>query len=351
MAEKLTAQQRANLFVMSTRQNLHNLAKQTVTQGATSMQFTLPKARLLSNVLVTMKAKVKVAHATKTEVAINPLNVHRLINRYSIDLNNGFMPYSISGEGAFLLNAINPTAKVLFQNSAYYHCPEKLVASPEGTVNELKFTVQLPVTLNRRDPIGLILLQSESTVVDLRMDVANAVNMFTENMSGYTFNLESLEALPMIETFSVPASANAYPDLSVLKLCQDRTDTITSAGQQIVKMQTGTIYRKIILYITDENGKPATEDFVQSNLEIVFNQADCNISVNPVSLRALNAFDLGTDIPEGVYIFDFSNQGTPNYSGTRDYIDSEKLTEMWLRFNAKAQGKVKIITECLARLV
>ena len=351
MSEKLSAQQRANLFAMSTRQNLQMLAKQTVTTPSTSVQFTLPKARLLSNIFVKIKAKVKVTHASNTEIKTTALTPYRLIRRFSLDLNNGFSPYSISGDGLALLNMIQPNANMIMDKSAYFDCPETFKASAAGTENELSFTVQLPVTLNQRDPVGLILLQSEQTVTDLRLDIGNPVEMFTEGAEGYTIDLVSMEILPMLETFSIPANGNAFPDLSVLKLCQDRTDTLTSAGQQIIKLSTGTIYRKLILFITDENGNPASADFVASNLELVFNQADCNYSINAEMLRAKNAFDLGHELPAGVFIFDFSNQGFPNYSGTRDYIDSERLTEFWVRFNTTGKGKVKIVSECLARLV
>ena len=350
MAETLTAQQRANLFSLSTRQNLQMMAKQTVTTPNTSMQFTLPKARLLANIYVKVKAKINVKHASLTSLAVDPLAIHKIIRRWSLDLNNGFSPYSISGDALAVMNMIQPTGKMVLGGADYFHAPEQFTASGTGTENEFYFTVQLPVTLNHRDPIGLILLQSEQTTTDLRIDVANPVDMFGADATGYTIDLVSLEATPMLETFSIPANAQAYPDLSVLKLVQDRTDSITSAGQQIVKLSTGTIYRKIALYITDEDGKPVDADYITSNIDLVFNQADVNVSVNADMLRAKNEFDLGAELPKGVFIFDFSNNGFPNYGGTRDYIDSSNLTEFWVRFNTNGKGKVKVISEMLARL-
>ena len=54
---------------------------------------------------------------------------------------------------------------------------------------------------------------------------------------------------------------------------------------------------------------------------------------------------------KGVYIFDFSDNGIPNYGGTRDYIDSTKLTMFQVRFNSNKAGRVRIVSENLARLV
>ena len=50
-------------------------------------------------------------------------------------------------------------------------------------------------------------------------------------------------------------------------------------------------------------------------------------------------------------IFDFSDNGIPNYGGTRDYIDTTKLTMFQLRFNSNKAGRCRIVSENLARLV
>jgi len=350
MAETLTAQQRANLFAMSTRQNLQMMAKQKVTDVNTSMTFTLPRARYLSNIFVKVAATINAKHATLTNLTVDKLSMYNLVRRWSLDLNNGFMPWAISGAGACALNMIQSNADMLFANSDYCNIPSTLTSSAAGTDNKVVFTVQLPVTLNQRDPVGLILLQTENMVADLRVDVGTLSDVFPD-ATGYTLTLKDVECVPMLETFSVPASDDAKPDLSVLKLCSDRVDTITGSGQQIIKLSTGTIYRKLLLYITDENGKPVSPDFVTSTIDLVFNEADCNYRVEPAMLRAKNAYDLGCDIPKGLFIFDLSNQGTPNLGGMRDYIDTEKLSEFWVRFNTNGKGKVRIISETLARLV
>ena len=68
-------------------------------------------------------------------------------------------------------------------------------------------------------------------------------------------------------------------------------------------------------------------------------------------LRLVNERIMGCELPEGVYILDFSNGGTmPNYGGTRDFIDTANLTEFWVRFSTGKVGKCEIITETLARL-
>lgn len=348
--ETVSTQQRAVNFNLSTRQNLQMMAKKNTTTANTGIEFQLPKARLLSNIYLRVHAKIKATHATKSEILLSNLAPFKLIQQIKLDLNNGFAPYTISGVGLGLMNLLDKNAyMILGDSSAYNNAPSKLTASVAGSENDIAFTIQLPVTLNGRDPVGLLLLQSDQTIADLRVSVGSPNDMFYgEDITGFTFDLVNFTVEPMLETFSIPANTQAFPDLSILKLVQDRTDSITSSGQNIVKLSTGTIYRKLILYFTDENGKPMTDDDLQGNIELVFNQADTNYSVSAEMLRAVNAVKLGTAIPTGVYIFDFSDC---SYGSSRDFIDTEKLTEFWLRFNAGKRGKVRVISECLSRLV
>lgn len=329
MAE-LTAQQRAQLFAMSTRQNRHMLAKQTATTTPNTLQFTLPKARLLSGLYV----KIKTTFGSKpTEMDMEKLPY--LVRRISLDLNNGFAPFTISGAELRMYNLVDLNSKTIKEE--WY---TKKISDTEYDINFF-----LPCTTNPRDPIGLILLQNDQTNVTLNVDLG----MGSE--CGLDVEPSKVEVKVLTETFSVPAHANAYPDLSVLKLVNGRKDSLPTSGQQTIKLATGTIYRKLIFRLTDADGKPMNVEDITSNIELVFNQADINYSIDPEMMRMLNEKELGVALPEGVYVFDFSNSGgLSNLGGTRDFIDSANLNELWLRFTTSKIGKCEIVTETLARL-
>lgn len=354
MAEQLTAQQRAQLFAMSTRQNYQMLAKETAAQGATTVQFSLPKARLLSKVMVEVDATVKVKHDSKTSIEVGAFTPYKVVRRIALDLNNGFSPYVVAGEECAMYNSIDKNGDKVYTKSNYRNVVENgtFTASAEGAENKMSFMLELPVSINPRDPIGLILLQNDQTNVTLTVDIANGVDMFNDvDTTGYTVELSNISVTPCLETFSIPANANAYPDLSVIKLVNGRSDAMASTGQQVIKLATGTIYRKLIFQVVDEDGVAMSTEDITSNIELVFNQADINYSISPKMLKAINTRELGFELPEGMYVLDFSAGGNiTNYGGTRDYIDTEKLTEFWLRFNTGKRGKVKIVSECLARL-
>ena len=335
MSEKtLTAQQRAQLFAMATRQNRQMLANQTITSTPNTIQFQLPKARLLAGLMLS----IKTVWGSGSSVSFENADMNKFIRRISLDLNNGFAPFVVSGEELSLYNIVDLNAENICKEWA-----------GRGNVAQKEFILNyyLPCTTNPRDPIGLILLQNDQTNVTLNIDVG----LITE--SGIDVEPSRVEVKVMAETFSIPANANAYPDLSVLKLVNGRKDSLPTSGQQIIKLSTGTIYRKLILKLVDENGVEMTPDDITSNIELVFNQADINYSIDPEMLQFLNAKELGLSdfVGGGVYIFDFSNSGgLPNLGGTRDFIDSANLTEFWIRFNTSKIGKCIIVSECLARL-
>ena len=363
MAEQnMNATQRAALFANATRQNMQMLPKQTATSGATTMTFTLPKARLLSKILLDVTATVKVTHPTKTELpSFDVFTPYRLLRRISLDLNNGFSPYVIGGAEACMLNMIH-RGNAQYMASPFVNSSEDETAgtnhfgywlnkgaSADGKVNKVRFTLELPVTLNDRDPVSLILLQNDTTNVSLVLDFANGSDMF-DGIDGYTIDITGVEATPMLETFSVPASTTAFPDLSVLKLTTSRNDSYVGAGQHIIKMSTGTIYRRIIFRILDENGNPVDDEEITSNISLVFNQADTNYDISARHLRMLNTTQYGFTLPKGMFVFDFAYQGVAGLSGSRDYVDTERLTEMWLRYSTGGSGRIQIVSECLAML-
>lgn len=350
---ELTAQQKAQLFSSATRQNYQMLPNVTVTSGATTMQFSLPKSRLLSKIYLRVSAVVNVKHASKTTIAGDEYTPYKVIRKCNLDLNNGFAPFTVSGTDLAIYNSVDRNAKKIYEKSNYRNASEtgEYVASPEGTDNAFDYVLELPVTLNPRDPIGMILLQNDQTNVTLNVDIANGVDIFAgTDTTGYEVTIKKVVGEVCLETFSIPANEMAFPDLTVLKLVNGRTDSMPAVGQQIIKLATGTIYRKLVVQILDEDGKAVPETDL-TNIELVFNQADVNVSISPAMLRAINTAELGYELPKGVYVFDFSAGGNlPNYGSTRDFIDTDKLTEFWVRFSSNKRGKVNIVTECLSRL-
>lgn len=355
MAEQARKQvdpaQRAMYFAQGTRKHDQMLASQTVKEQETVV-FTLPKTRLLSRVRLMVEATVTVKHASATTYEPAVFAPFTLLRNVMLDVNNGFNPFSVDGKSLNMYNLMRFNANTLqrITNGGRGKVVQELKASASGAKNKIRFVADLPVVVNERDPIGLILLQNLEGIVSLTIDIGKASDLLKQGSTGYEVTLDSMTVAPELETFTIPAHPDAFPDIAVLKLVNSQSQTITSIGEQTVHLPVGTTYRRFAFYIEDENGNGMTDEQLGGNIELVFNQADTPVRITPKHLSAINHEQLGYILPDGLFVFDFSYNGIIGLGGARDYIDTERLTEFWLKFNSPAKGKITIVRECLARL-
>lgn len=344
MTQQITPQMRMAYFNQSTRQNFHTMP--TVTGGASqTLQMLLPKARLLSKIFMQIDVKVNVKHANEKYALIN---AHNLIRRISLDLNNGFSPFVVTGYELHLMNMLSIRSKAMELLSNHTH---QVSVSPEGDDTNITLFYELPVCMNERDtPQGLILLQNAETNVTLSVDTATGGDIINGDDAGFTCELKEVKITPVTETFSLPAVQEAFPDLSILKLTNGVSHSFMGNGVNSIKLSTGTIYRKLLFIFEDEDGKPMTPEDFTGNLQLVFNQADINYDIPMHMLQKINTMMINFPMPIGVYYLDFSSQGFTNFGGTRDLIDTELLTEFTVKFGTTKRGKVSIVSECIARV-
>ena len=351
MAEQLTAQQRALLFAANTRQHMNMLGSKSVDGGAQTISFDIPKVRLIQSFRALIEATVNVKGSAA--VPISNLDCYKLIRSVRVDLNNGFAPVTASARDLAMLNMLRLHPAIIASaadDSTLAKCPASLAATSGGSDNTVKFMLEIPITLNERDCTGLILAQNAESSISLSFDIANGGEIIN-NKSGYTVEIKSVKITPEITSFSIPSNANYFPDLSVLKCVNSRTETFPGSGVNHIKLPCGMIYRKVILYLEKSDGTPMTPADISSNLEIVINSADIPYAVKPDMLREMNKSQYGYKFPEGMFIFDWSYQGIPNLGGSRDYVDSESISELLFRFTTTEAGRATVISECLSRLI
>lgn len=349
--QQLTPQQRAILFAQATRQNFQTMPTQAVNAENTTIQFNLPKVRLLSRILLHVEATATLTSTAGTiqTAAYAPYNILR---RISLDLNNGFSPLVLSGADLSLYSRMRHNQNVL-DNSTNGKAISYIenIAAAGGHDCAIRFTIPIEVTLNQRDQVGYILLQNDESVVTLTIDVSTLAQAYVLNAgNGDAVTFKNMKVTPTLETYSIPNISSAFPDLSVLKLVSSKSDVFQGGSTSIIKLPVGTIYRKILMKFVDNNGVALTDQSFTGNIDFVFNQADTPYSIQPQTLSALNHMQYGEPLPSGCYSLDFTDQGFVNYSGSMNYVDSEKLTELWVRFNANVAGTITVISENLARL-
>lgn len=352
---QLTPVQRAQLFSMSTRQNWQQEPVLTAQPNST-ISFDIPKVRLLSRIRLLVEATLTATHASQNTFTPKRFAPYSLLRNVRVDANNGFSPWSVSGMGAYLhMLCSSPHASqlvpVIGSNNQLGRARAVMgnEASASGKDNTIRFVVDLPIALNDRDPIGLILAQNQETLITVTVDVGDASDLVADS-SGYTLDLSNVKITPLVESFSIPPDPRAIPDLGTLKLVQELRER-SSGGVHHVRLPVGLTYRRLIFYIEDENsGAPLRDDQFGGPFRLLFNQADNPYRISPTLLAAINQEQYRQVLPEGVYAFDFSYQGIPNYGGSRDYVDTERLTEFWLEFSYAQAAQVRVIYETLSRL-
>lgn len=349
--QQLTPQQRAILFAQATRQNYQTMPTQSVNAENTTIQFNLPKVRLLSRILLHVEATATLTStaATIQTAAYAPFNILR---RVSIDLNNGFSPLTLSGQDLSLYNRLRMNQQIMdISTNGKAMTYIENIAAAGGHDCAIRFTLPIDITLNQRDQVGFVLLQNDESVVTLTVDVSTLSQAYVLNAgNGDAVTFKNMKITPTLETYSIPNVSAAFPDLSVLKLVSSKSDIFQGGSTSIIKLPVGTIYRKIVMKFVDNNGVALTDQSFTGNIDFVFNQADTPYSIQPQTLSALNHMEYGEPLPSGVYSLDFSDNGIPNYGGSINYVDSEKLTELWIRFNSNVAGTITVISENLARL-
>lgn len=343
---------RAELFAQMTRQHLQPLAP--VAGAADSrISFTLPKSRLLAETKLLINATLRATHDKLKVYTPAPFAPYSLIRQVRIETNTGFTPVRLSGQSAYLMSLLTHQADAMIpvlDGASRARAVQGVVASAGGTDNVVRFTLDLEAVLNARDAAGLILLQNEETVVTVHIDFADAASI-APDAAGFTFQLQDVSVSPLIATFSIPAVRDAFPDLSILKLTQEQTEAIPGAGTREIKLPTGTTYRKLAFFVENAAGVGVADTGLTGDIELIFNQADTPYRLRPAHLSAINTGHYGRPLPQGFFTFDFSaGMGLPNFSGARDFVDTERLTEFWLRINPTVSGNVTVIYEILSQL-
>lgn len=337
--QQLSPAQRAELFAVHTRQHIMELPALMGLGPDRSVSFALPKVRLLAKVSLVVEGTLTIGTAVATAVA--RYAPYSILRRVQLSINNGFNPVTLSGGETYLTNIARHNGNVFKPGEGN----ERTVA-PGLTIGShpFRFTAEYPITLNEREAIGLILLQNEETVVTATIDIGPLASLVTPGGST-VLGVTDFRITPVLETFSIPAVPQAFPDISILKLQQSQVQEAPTSGVMTIRLPVGTTYRKIFLDCGDM--------VLTTPIELVLNQADTPYSITPRYLRAKNEEMYGDEMPANVYALDFSYQGIADLGGLRDYIDTERLTEFWIRFTvpAGASGRqVTAIFETLSRL-
>jgi hypothetical protein len=348
--QKIHPAQRAAMFKQQTRRNFHPIKSQSVAESNT-YRIEIPKSKLLSKLYLRLTGTITATHATETSYVAHEAGVANLINRVQVTSHQGFMPVNAKGRSLRILNqCINGIDAESSSTAAgrYKHI-QPVVSSAGGTANSFVTTLEVPIQVNDRDPVGLIMLQNGEVLLTLDVTIG-AKGDIAPASSGYTFALSAMTLEVYGDTFSIPADPNARPDLSILKMITEQQETL-AATINTIELPIGNTYRRIIMQILDSSDDLISDAVVNGDIELVFQQSDTPLKFDPDMLALENRIQYGGALPAGVFVLDFaSNEGLADLASSRDYIDTARVTKFDLKIPTSAAGSVILTMEQLSRI-
>jgi hypothetical protein len=350
--QKVSPAQRLLNFANMTRKYVQMLPSQSFAENST-LSFQIPKARFLSKITLIVKGTFKLAHGSKTTYTASNFNKHNLLKRVRLTINNGFNPFDISGNMLSLYNIINKYNQADADTFGLDARTTTSSVSSGGATNTVSMVYELPITLNDKDLIGMLMLQNDQSIVTLNVDCSTILSVMTD--TDITSSAISITVTPVLETFSIPLIPDAIPDYSIVKLVNEQSENIVNTNEMIVKVPTGLTYRKFGLYLASDTIYTPIPHANISYFKIQMNQADTPVNIPADMVAYQNKIDYDGGLPLGCYVFDFATQGIANYGSGRDYIDTERLQEFWVTIGfsglSGATNYVYLFKEMLAKLV
>lgn len=293
-------------FNSLTRNKMARLPLLTRPTGGGTVQAQLPKSGFLASLHLIIRGSVAGALS-----APNAQGFASIVRRVRLTTNAGIDIVNISGPGYFQL------LQNLLETGAFVPTTQNQ-GGTVVTATTFNLDMYIPLMINRKDPIGLVHLQNEQTVVTLSVEFEADATVATGATVTATVD-------PYIEFFTVPGSVEAYPPLNVLHIIQEENQVVSGAGDVQYSPPRGNIY----LALAHGMGMAASGADTWSRAFLRLNQTD-NIYADDVPNHQDFLFRLlhGRARPLGTIFFDFmGNSGFGSYGLTRDVIDSSLVTD------------------------
>lgn len=311
-------------FQNATRQNLLPAGSIAYSSGAVAPPLNLDKTALLGRLFMFVAGTLTLTHATVNPIVMKADAPWSLIKRIKVKANSGTILLDTTGYGLFVRNLVKYRNTQIDVDSAgrdFFQFDK--VASSGGTANNFNFGMEIPISLNDRDPVGLLLLQNQETLISIEVEWDTEQAMITT--SSTTASL-SATAYFMREIFSVPRKEEDYPDLSFVHQILEDKQPIIATGENAYIFQRGNIYTRAIMVVTLNGAFAADADIVK--LKIKYNESEVPYELRADQFRWFQYVRYGRALPLGVYVFDWSMQQIPDLGSARDFINSARVSEM-----------------------
>jgi hypothetical protein len=317
-------------FNGSTRRKINQQTSLVKPTGASSLQsFNIPKVGYIARIWLSIRGTV-----TGTLTVPNPLGFASIIRNVNLQINSGLQAFNLSGAGYHYL--LRPFLEV-----GQDPVPQSNATSAV-TAAAFNLDMVIPVMLNFRDPIGLLLAQSESTLMTLNITWESDTTVAT----GATVNAT---VKPYVEFFTVPSQGSAQPPRNMIhQILEDQIAGVASGAPYPYVLPRGGLY--LGLFLGYGMGVAGADNI--SQLQIRAAQSDY---VQSTDLDYLDMVTAATGFARqrkaGTFPIDLAGtSGLGSYDLMRDTLDTSRLTDIAAVLQTTAAGTLYAVRRQLLQI-
>lgn len=273
--------------------------------GGGLVRLDLPKTGLLANLW--LRVAVTIAGSLS---APNALGVSSVIRSVRLITNSSVEIFRMSGAGySYLLQEV--------LDSEYHLAQGQNQGRVAVTATNFNLDMVIPVQINRRDPVGLIMLQNDQTLVTLEID-------FEADATVATGATVTATVTPVMEYFTVPTDPRNWPNLNIIHQIQEETVAIAATGQYIYNVPRGATYTQLLHGLGI--GVSGADGFTQFQRRV--NNSVYMQDSTPGNLDMEQRYLRGRARPAGAVLVDLmGSSGLGNYGLLRDFFNSQQVTQ------------------------
>jgi len=315
-------------FVANTRRKIIQLPTLTRPTGGGTSYVNLPKTGLLAAVHLAIRGSI-----AGTLTVPNALGMASILTRVRVTLNSGIDLFNASGAG--LQYGLREMV-----GSEYIDPWGQSTARSAVTATAFNLDCVLPIAINDRDPLGLIMLQNEQTLVTLYVDWNADTNVAT----GATI---TATVQPYLELFTVPVDPQDYPPLNIVHQILEDQQQVTGTGDYTYNWPRGNTYLQIFHGLGI--GSSGSDSFSRFQLRV--NQSDYLQNTDIPYLDLEFRGKRGRARPAGgIYVDLLASSGLGNFGLTRDVFNSALVTDLASVITATATGTLYTVRRQLVVL-
>jgi hypothetical protein len=317
-------------FADKTRRKIVRLGQQARTTAGT-LTWDIPKTGLLAGIYLHVFLDSGAAGWGAPHAKL----AHHVISRVQLTANSGIDLVNVSGDGLDLLRYYMED----YRDSVGAGWVTALAAAGTWDLNCF-----IPVSINRRDPLGMFMLQNEATLLQLTITLLDPVVA-----GGAASTYDDFHVVPYLELYSVPSDPKDWPPLNVVHQLLEETRAVTGAGAFQYQWPRGNTYAQVIHGLDTGATTAWSDNFTAMNLTV--NHSDRLIDSDPDHLNLEFRQSHGIARPAGLVAIDFlGTSGLGTFGSARDLFYSAMVTEIDTNFTMSAAGQLTTLRRQLVAL-